>query len=141
MVVVGGGRDREVGEAILVGCKGLNLAGVTLLAETAAVLQRSSLLVTGDSGILHMAVGLKVPTVSLFGPGIAAKWAPRGEKHIVLNKNLPCSPCTRFGSTPPCPEGGRCIQEIAVEEVAEAVSMLLQRPMTGNPLPAYGPTR
>lgn len=125
IVVVGGGQDREVGKAILASCQGLNLAGTTSLAETAAVLQRSSLLVGGDSGVLHLAVGLDVPTVSLFGPGIAAKWAPRGKKHIVLNKNLPCSPCTRFGYTPPCPDGGRCIQEISVDEVAEAVAVLL----------------
>jgi len=121
VVVVGGGQDQATGDAILAGCQGINLAGKTLLVETAAVLQRSRLLVSGDSGVLHLAVGLDVPTVSLFGPGIAAKWAPRGGKHIVLNKNLPCSPCTRFGYTPPCPDGGRCIQEISVAEVAEAV--------------------
>ena len=107
VVVVDGDQDREAGSMILSGSKGLNLAGGTSLAETAAVLQRSSLLATGDSGVLHMAVGLDVPTVSLFGPGIAAKWAPRGEKHVILNKNLPCSPCSRFRTTPPCPDGGR----------------------------------
>ena len=127
VVVVGGGQDREAGEGILVNCHGINLAGKTSLAETAAVLQRSRLLVSGDSGVLHLAVGLDVPTVSLFGPGIAAKWAPRGEKHIVLNKNLPCSPCTRFGYTPPCPERARCLQEISVDEVADAVATLLER--------------
>jgi len=125
VAVVGGAQDREVGERILAGCHGINLAGKTSLAETAAVLQRSQLLVSGDSGVLHLAVGLDVPTVSLFGPGIAAKWAPRGEKHIVLNKNLLCSPCTRFGYTPPCPIGGRCIQQITVDEVAQAVAALL----------------
>ncbi len=132
VVVVGGGQDRGAGQMILAGGQGLNLAGSTSLAETAAVLQRSSLLVTGDSGVLHLAVGLDVPTVSLFGPGIAAKWAPKGEKHIVLNKNLPCSPCTRFGTTPPCSAGGRCIQEISVEEVAAVVSVSLQQPATSN---------
>lgn len=132
VVVVGGGQDREAGETILAGCKGLNLAGKTPLAETAAVLQRSSLLVTGDSGVLHMAVGLDVPTVSLFGPGIADKWAPRGEKHIVLNKNLSCSPCTSFGYTPPCPERGRCIQDISVDEVAAAVRKVLRKQGTRN---------
>lgn len=132
VVVVGGGQDRQAGEGILADCRGLNLAGVTSLVETAAILQRSQLLVSGDSGVLHLAVGLDVPTVSLFGPGISAKWAPRGRKHIVLNLNLPCSPCTRFGYTPPCPEGGRCIQEISVEEVATAVSVSLQQLTTSN---------
>ena len=125
LVVVGGGQDREAGEDILTGCRGLNLAGKTSLAETAALLLHSRLLVSGDSGVLHLAVGLDVPTVSLFGPGIAAKWAPRGKKHIVLNKNLPCSPCTSFGYTPPCPEGAPCLQEISVDEVAAAVAALL----------------
>lgn len=126
VVVVGGGQDREVGETILSGCQGLNLAGSTSLAETAAVLQRACLLVSGDSGVLHMAIGLDVPTVSLFGPGIDAKWAPRGAKHRVLNKKLSCSPCTRFGTTPPCPDEGRCIQEISVDEVASDVAVLLK---------------
>jgi len=55
-------------------------------------------------------VGLGRPTVSLFGSGIAAKWAPRGPRHVVLNKDLHCSPCTRFGYTPPCPYGTRMPQ-------------------------------
>jgi lipopolysaccharide heptosyltransferase II len=127
VVTVGGGQDAEAGEAIVAGCRGINLAGRTSLVETAAVLQRSRLLTSGDSGLLHLAVGLDVPTVSLFGPGIAAKWAPCGEKHIVLNKNLSCSPCTRFGTTPSCPKGARCLREISVDEVARAVSDLLER--------------
>lgn len=127
VVVVGGSQDRDAGDGILAGCHGVNLAGRTSLAETAAVLQRSTLLVSGDSGVLHLAVGLDVPTVSLFGPGIAAKWAPQGEKHIVLDKNLPCSPCTRYGYTPSCSDGARCLQEISVDEVTGAVATLLER--------------
>lgn len=125
VVVVGGRQDQDAGDSILAGCQGFNLAGKTSLAETAAVLQQSSLLVSGDSGVLHLAVGLDVPTVSLFGPGIAAKWAPRGERHIVINKNLDCSPCTRFGYTPVCPDRGLCIQMISVDEVVAAATTLL----------------
>ena len=55
--------DREVGEAI-VKEGGLNLAGSTSLLETCAILERSTLLVSGDSGVLHLAVGLGRPTVS-----------------------------------------------------------------------------
>ena len=116
IVVVGGIEDREDGDMI-VGTWGLNLAGMTTLAETAAVIARSRLLISGDSGVLHLAVGLDIPTVSLFGPGIAKKWAPKGEKHVVLNRNLPCSPCTYFGTTPPCPYGVRCMKEITEDQV------------------------
>jgi ADP-heptose:LPS heptosyltransferase len=126
-VVVGGREDAADGAKIVTGAKGLSLAGRTCLAETAAVIDRCAVLVSGDSGILHIGVGLGKPTVSLFGPGIAKKWAPRGDKHIVLNKNFPCSPCTRFGTTPECPSGARCLQEITVDEVTAAVMTLLKR--------------
>jgi lipopolysaccharide heptosyltransferase II len=127
VVVVGGKGDESTGEAITAAGMGLNLAGRTSLAETAAILTKSLLLVTGDSGLLHIAVALGVPTVSLFGPGIARKWAPRSEQHIVLNKHLACSPCTRFGSTPRCPIGARCLTELAVDEVDKAVIRLLEK--------------
>jgi heptosyltransferase II len=124
-VVVGGECDAAEAEAVLGGVGGLNLAGRTTLAETAAVIAQSALLLSGDSGVLHLAVGLGVPTVSLFGPGIEAKWGPKGEGHVVLNKHLPCSPCTRFGTTPPCPIKARCLSDISVAEVVAAVEKLL----------------
>jgi ADP-heptose:LPS heptosyltransferase len=124
VVVVGGREDREDGD-LIAGSDGLNLAGMTNLAETAAVIARSRLLISGDSGVLHLAVGLDIPSVSLFGPGNAAKWAPGGEKHVVLNNNLSCSPCTRFGTTPPCPDDARCMKDITADQVmAAAVSLL-----------------
>ncbi len=125
IVVVGGKEDRQMGAVIADGGLGLNLAGLTSLSETAAVIQKSSLLLSGDSGVLHVAVGLGVPTVSLFGPGRVKKWAPRGDKHRVINKGLPCSPCTTFGNTPHCPVDARCMSDITVEEVDRAVLELL----------------
>lgn len=125
IVVTGGREDRLDGDDIVV-AGGVNLAGMTTLAETAAVIARSRLVISGDSGVLHLAVGLDVPTVSLFGPGIAAKWAPKGERHIVLNRMLPCSPCTRFGTTPSCPDDARCMKEITADHVMAAAVRLLQ---------------
>ena len=125
IVVVGGKEDRKQGEVISGGGLALNLAGLTSLPETAAVIQKSALLLSGDSGVLHIAVGLGMPTLSLFGPGRAKKWAPRGEHHVVINKELPCSPCTTFGNTPPCPNNVRCMSDITVDEVVNAVTMLL----------------
>ena len=125
VVVVGGREDMSAGDRIIAGGDVFNLAGKTSLVETAAVIGKSALLLSGDSGILHIAVGLGKPTVSLFGPGIAKKWAPRGPRHAVINKNLPCSPCTRFGYTPKCPINARCMSDITVNEVVEAVEKLL----------------
>jgi len=134
VVVVGGREDRGQGEVIVSGGTGLNLAGLTPLTGTAAVLERSCLLVGGDSGVLHLAVGLGVPTVSLFGPGRALKWAPRGENHFVINRKLPCSPCTTFGNTPPCPTNARCMAEITVDEVLNGVILTLAPPGAARPL-------
>ena len=129
-VVVGGVVDQEDARDIVAG-SGISLAGKTSLAETAAVISMSSLVISGDSGVLHIAVGLDVSTVSLFGPGRSLKWAPRGEKHIVLNKQLPCSPCTTYGTTPCCSYGVRCMQEIDIDMVVDAAFKLLQT--TGAP--------
>ncbi len=125
VVVVGGPEDAAAGGAIVAGTRALNLAGKTSLLETAGVLSRAQLLVSGDSGVLHIGVGLGTPTVSLFGPGIANKWAPCGEQHVVINHELSCSPCTRFGTTPACPIGAKCLQDISVDEVFVAAQKSL----------------
>jgi len=100
VVIVGGREDYASGETIAGSAANvINLAGKTSLLETAAILKEAALLISGDSGVLHIGVGLGIPTVSLFGPGIAAKWAPQGLSHHVINLDLSCSPCTRFGTT------------------------------------------
>jgi ADP-heptose:LPS heptosyltransferase len=120
-VVVGGEQDRVSGDEIISASSGVNLAGKTTLAGTASIISSSAVLVSGDSGVLHLGVGLGIPTVSMFGPGISLKWAPRGEKHIVLEKKLTCSPCTRFGYTPRCNYNVRCMAEITADDVYTAV--------------------
>jgi lipopolysaccharide heptosyltransferase II len=132
VVVIGGKQDSPDGKRIasVVGCA--DLIGRTSLVESAAIIEKCDVLVSGDSGILHIGVGFGKPTVSLFGPGIAEKWAPRGAKHIVLNQKLPCSPCTRFGYTPKCPRGAKCLQAISVDEVTAAVLKLLRRDEKGS---------
>jgi ADP-heptose:LPS heptosyltransferase len=125
VVVIGGQEDRDAGDVIVSGVDGLNLAGQTSLVGSAAVVGKAALLVSGDSGMLHIGVGLGRPTVSLFGSGIAAKWAPQGERHVVLNRELPCSPCTRFGYTPPCPIDAKCLADISVDDVYAAVMSLV----------------
>lgn len=125
VVVVGGAEDRGRGEAIVAGLQGVNLAGRTTLMQTAAVLKRAKLLVSGDSGVMHLGTAVGCPTVALFGPGIADKWAPRAPDCHIVNLELKCSPCTQFGTTPPCPYGAACIRDISVDMVwAEAQKLL-----------------
>ena len=131
-VIVGGRDDKCLADEIAAGTGAVSVAGVLSLAGTAAVINDSALLVSGDSGILHLGVGLGRPTVSLFGSGIAVKWAPRGAVHRVINKGFSCSPCTLFGTTPPCPHGVRCLSEISVDEVFEAVQAALTENAQGQ---------
>ena len=105
-------------------CPVTNLCCRLSLSETTVLFKKASVLISTDSGILHLGVLSELPTISLFGPGIAEKWGPKGKKHIVLNKKLSCSPCTRFGETPPCPIGEKCMATIKVKDVVNAVSKL-----------------
>ncbi len=124
VVIVGGTEDIPIGEEIAkVG--GVNLAGRTSLAETAAVIARADVLVSGDSGVLHLAAGLGVPTVALFGPSSIAKWSPRGSSDRVVSAQSACSPCSRYGTIPSCPYNVRCMADITLDEVIMAIESVI----------------
>lgn len=126
IVAIGGKEDVTAGEKIVSGLsQGLNLCGRLSLPETAAVIKQSALLITGDSGIMHIGYGLGIKIVALFGPGREKKWAPRGDHFRIINKNLSCSPCTTFGYTPKCAKNDACMENISVEEVYRASMDLL----------------
>ncbi len=129
IVVIGGSEDSPAGEVIVRGVPtGVNLCGRMSLPETAAVASLSSLLISGDSGILHLGYAVGTPVVALFGPGIERKWAPRpSARVVVVNKHLACSPCTRFGYTQKCRRDAACMKEISIEEVVAAATALLTR--------------
>jgi ADP-heptose:LPS heptosyltransferase len=90
---------------------------LTLLAGTMA---KSLALVGVDSGPLHLATALGLPSVGLFGPSPASftgPWAPSGSSHVI-QKPLPCSPCQGKGVH--CPKNV-CMEEIRPEEVLAAI--------------------
>ena len=116
------GKGYIKGSAILI--SGMVGTGKTSLAESAAIVSRTAVLISGDSGVLHIGVGLGRATVSLFGPGISEKWAPRGAHHRAISRGYDCSPCTRYGYTPRCLHAARCIRDITVAEVLTAVMEL-----------------
>ncbi len=125
-VIVGGKKEEKVGEAIAACSQGINTAGERTLVETAAILENASLLVSADSGVLHMASALGVGTVGLFGPSSIVKWGPRGPRDIVITRHFPCSPCSLYGTIPACSSGYRCLEDISLEEVFTSISALLK---------------
>ena len=98
-------------------------AGRTDLKVLIALLKRIDLLVTVDSGPMHLAAAMGTPLVALFGPTDPRLVGPYGGHGVVLRIPLPCSPCSKRRCLI---EADRlCMQSISVEEVAEAASSLL----------------
>lgn len=124
-VVVGGVSELAEGERIAAASGGVSLAGRTSLSETVALLARCSLLLSGDSGLLHAAAMLEIPTIALFGPSNIFKWAPKGEKQVIISHAPACAPCSRYGTIPPCSEAICCMHDITVEEVQAELNAIL----------------
>lgn len=85
------------------------------LLQLASIMEGCRLFIGNDSGISHMAAALGLPTLVLFGPTDPRIWSPRGEKVVVLRREMPCSPCPeeRFFF---CKEP-ECLSGIEVDEV------------------------
>jgi ADP-heptose:LPS heptosyltransferase len=84
------------------------------------VLRRAELLVTNDSGPMHLAVAVGAPVVALFGPTEPRAVGPYGPGHLVLRKAIDCSSCTRQH----CVRDLACLTAITVEEVCAAVESM-----------------
>jgi heptosyltransferase-2 len=94
------------------------------LKQLAAVLARLDLLVTNDSGPMHLAAALGVPCVALFGPTDPHRTRPVGDRHQVLYTDRWCSPCFRRR----CPlMHHRCLRDITVSEVVDRALTALAR--------------
>lgn len=103
-------------------CQGLpervmNLAGVTSLRELMCLIKDCGVLVTNDSGPMHIAAALGTPLVALFGSTDDRATGPYGQSESVINKRAECSPCFKRV----CPIDFRCMKAISVQEVVEKV--------------------
>jgi ADP-heptose:LPS heptosyltransferase len=87
-----------------------------------AVLNRAEVFISGDTGPLHFAAGLGVPTISLFGPTSAAQWAPAGPRH----KFLTGSPCQCDGNRAVCQNANHCLAAITPGQVLASLQTVLK---------------
>ena len=124
VVAVGSPQDRELVDAL--GTRVINVAGEFTLQETGACLARAAVLVSGDTGVMHMATGVGTPVVALFGPTVEPfGFFPYTKRATVLERDLSCRPCSAMG-TERCPLGHhRCLQDILPDQVADAVQRLV----------------
>lgn len=99
------------------------LFGRTTVKEAAVIIQNSRLLVSNDSGLMHVAAAVGTPLIAIYGPTDYRRTAPHSENAVVIRHEMPCSPCIRFEgerTALDCPHR-RCINSITVEEVFDTV--------------------
>jgi heptosyltransferase-2 len=124
-LLVGAPGEREMGERLsgMIEAPHVNLVGTTSLRELIARLRECVLLLTNDTGTMHLAAALGVPTVSIFGSTEPSLTGPTGGGHRVVRHHVPCSPCFRRE----CPFGHYdCMTGITVERVSREVLALLE---------------
>jgi len=124
--LLGGGDVIKMGNQIQNEIKNvrlINYVGRTSLKQSALIIRDSHLFIGPDSSLLHLACAVGTPVVAIFGAGQRSKWAPRGDRHTIINMDLPCSPCTNFGYTiPTCHKEYPCIRQINLEEITQAIN-------------------
>ncbi len=126
IILVGGGGERDLAEEICAGMthSPLDLVGRTDLMQLGAVLKRCALLVSGDTGPMHMATAVGTPVIALFGAIDPERTGPVGEGHMIIRHGeIPCVPCVAKECANP--RVLACMEEITVGEVYGAVLEML----------------
>jgi heptosyltransferase II len=129
--VVGSYKDREIGEEISRLSEGLcvNLCGRTSLEEVVDLLSGAQLVVSNDSGLMHVAAALGVPLMALYGSSSPSFTPPLSQRAAVLKLDLPCSPCYKRQ----CPLGHfNCMMQLTPDRVHAALSALSAGPPRGS---------
>ena len=124
VVMLGGPADQPAGERIraAAGDAVLDLAGTTSLLGAAALIERSALVIAVDTGLGHMGIAFRRPSLLLFGSTCPYRDTTRDDARVLYHP-MPCSPCKR---RPTC--GGRfdCMRAIGVEEVLAAARSVMR---------------
>jgi heptosyltransferase II len=118
-LIFGTANERPIAADIMksLGASATDLTGRTSLLELAAQLRRCRLLLTNDTGTMHLAAYLGVPTISIFGSTEPQLTRPIGEGHVIIRHHVECSPCFLRE----CPLDFRCMKAVTVEEVVRTV--------------------
>jgi len=124
-ILLGTKNDAAIGEQIAaaIGDHCVNRIGQTTLDQLIDELRQCRLLVTNDTGTMHLAALLGVPVVAIFGSTEPRLTGPLGNVHIALRHHVECSPCFLRE----CPIDFRCMNAVTAQEVADAVLSILRK--------------
>ncbi|MEK7841269.1 MAG: lipopolysaccharide heptosyltransferase II, partial [Deltaproteobacteria bacterium] len=122
VILFGGKDDRGICSTVLDGVTGLNLAGEIDIRKSIALINRCNLFITNDSGPMHIAAALGIPTVAIFGSTDPNLTRPLGDNVRVVKKYIECSPCfdreCRYGHY-------NCMESVTADDVYDVVKELL----------------
>ncbi|GAA2783782.1 hypothetical protein GCM10020219_064080 [Nonomuraea dietziae] len=123
VVVTGTGGEKALTAAVA-GRHGVDLGGMTNLAELSGVLNEACALVSGNTGPAHLAAAVGTPVVSLFSPVVpAGRWAPYGVPYVLLGDQQAACKDSRARL---CPVRGHpCLSTVTAEQVVKAVRELV----------------
>lgn len=113
--------------------RAINLAGKTSLTQLAALLQRADLLISGDSGPLHMGVACGTPIIGIYGPTNPSLGGPVSPDATVLRSGIWCSPCYNARDTADCPfYTTQCMKNILPSQIFAIVQTKLVSNIIGQ---------
>ncbi len=124
VVLLGSGHDAVIAAGIKEEHPGVvDLSNRTTLAEAAALLKRARLVVSNDSGLMHLAAAVGAPVVAIFGPTHPGEKKPLNEGSVAVWKGegMACSPCYHDGEFPKC-EHLNCLRKITPQEIFAIIS-------------------
>jgi heptosyltransferase-2 len=132
VVVVGSDAESQLCKGLTGAMKrnALNFCGMTTLGEVMALIERCHFFVSNDSGLMHVAAALNVPTVAIFGSTDPLATGPRGKYARIVRHPIDCSPCLK----PQCDIGYPCLLAIEPQEVWDEMEELKRR-LDKNPSP------
>jgi ADP-heptose:LPS heptosyltransferase len=126
-ILFGTKNDAAIGEQIAgtIGDHCTNRIGQTTLDQLIDELRQCRLLLTNDTGTMHLATFVGVPVVAIFGSTEPRLTGPLGNGHIIMRHHVECSPCFLRE----CPIDFRCMKAVTTQEVADAVLSMLANPI------------
>ncbi len=105
----------------------INTAGSTNLNELIGIVSNADIMISNDTGPMHIAYSVQIPVICLFGPCSPDQYGMKTFAHIIYKK-VYCSPCVHDFEIPPCKGDNICMQLITVKEVYDAFSALYKNP-------------
>jgi lipopolysaccharide heptosyltransferase II len=123
ILLTGGPGEMAIGRDIeqAMNCRPLNMIGKTGVRDLMALLSGCRLMITNDSGPMHVAAAFGVPLVAVFGPTDHTTTSPLSDSARIVRKEIDCAPCLLRQ----CPTDHRCMEAIGVEDVVAVARELL----------------